>query len=145
MSMEAIPANHVVALVRDSATASAVAAALTEQGLEAPLLVSNDMVGERLSAESGIVDRALQTLFGHLSEQGNYLEQYEEAARNGQTVVAVKANNDEEVQRAASILEKHGAADVRFFGRLAVTDLTPASNPSHTSDEAPTKPPVESS
>lgn len=145
MTMEAIPANHVVALVRDSATASAVSAALTEHGLEAPLIVSNEMVGERLAAESGIVDRALQTLFGHLSEQGNYLAQYEEAARNGQTVVAVKANNDEEVQRASSILEKHGAVDVRFFGRLAVSDLTSDSNPSAASGEPPSKRPVEHS
>jgi len=97
-------------------------------------MVSNDMVGERLSDESGIVDRALQALFGPLSEQGNYLKQYEEAARNGQTVVAAKAANDEEVERAAAIFEKHGATNVRFFGRLAVTDLTPGSNPSHSSD-----------
>ena len=92
--MEATPASHIVALVRDSATASAVSVALSEHGVEAPIIVSGEgeMVGERLAAESGFVDRALQTLFGHLSEQGDYLEQYEEAARNGQTVVAVKAN-----------------------------------------------------
>jgi hypothetical protein len=130
MSMEAIPANHVVALVKDSATGSAVSAAFTADGLETPLVVSNDMVGQRLSAKSGLVDRTLQTLFGSLSEQGDYLTQYEGAARNGQTVVAVKANSDDEMRRAAAILEKHGAMDVRFFGRLAVTDLTPESNPS---------------
>ena len=142
---ETIPANHVVALVGDSATASAVAAALTEHGLEAPLIVSNEMVGERLAAESGFVDRALQTLFGHLSEEVNYLDQYEEAARNGQTVVAVKANDDDEIQQASDILQKHGAMNVRFFGRLAVTDLTPDSNPSHGSDETPAKRPAEGS
>ena len=131
--MEAIPANNVVALV-SSASAAAVSADFTEHGLEAPLMVSNNMVGARLSDETGIVDRALQALFGPLSEQGNYLKQYEEAARNGQTAVAAKAANDEEVERAAAIFEKHGATNVRFFGRLAVTDLTPGSNPSHTSD-----------
>ncbi len=130
MSMEAIPANNVVALVKDSATGSAVSAAFIADGLETPLVVSNEMVGQRLSAKSGIVDRTLQTLFGSLSEQGDYLTQYEEAARNGQTVVAVKVNSDDEMRRAAVILEKHGAMDVRFFGRLAVTDLTPESNPS---------------
>jgi hypothetical protein len=130
MSMEAIPANNVVALVKDSATGSAVSAAFIADGLETPLVVSNEMVGQRLSAKSGIVDRTLQTLFGSLSEQGDYLTQYEEAARNGQTVVAVKVTSDDEMRRAAVILEKHGAMDVRFFGRLAVTDLTPESNPS---------------
>ena len=125
-----IPSNHVIGLVGGAATAAALAAELTERGLEAPILVSGERLSDRLEAESGLVERALQRLFRHLSEETNYLHQYEEAVRRGQTVVAVKTERYEDVELARGILDKYGAIDVRFFGRLAISDLTPDSDPS---------------
>ena len=145
MTRATIPSNHVVALVRGAASAVSVASELVYRGLEAPLIVSGEKLSDRLEAESGLVARALQTLFGHLSEQTDYLHQYEEAVRRGQTVVAVKAEGQHAVDVARRVLDRHGAVDVRFFGQLAVTDLTPDSNPSAASDELPAKRPVENS
>jgi hypothetical protein len=35
------------------------------------------------------------------------------------------------------VLERHHVVDLRFFGRLAVRDLTPDTNPSAASDRLP--------
>lgn len=145
MTRETIPGNHVVALVKDEATGSEVAEELTSEGFERPTVVSDSRVGERLEAESGIVARVLQRFSNHLSEETRYLDQYEEAVRNGQTVVAVKAEGHNQVQRVNRVLQKHGATNVRYFGRLAVSDLSPDSNPSMASDERPTARPIEHS
>jgi hypothetical protein len=114
-------------------------------GLPDPILVRDENVGERLEAESTLPMRLLQRLFNHLSEETNYLNQYEEAARQGQTIVAVKADNEDEVELARKVLSRHGAVDIRYFGRMAVSDLTPESNPSAGSDEKPAERPGEHS
>jgi hypothetical protein len=143
MTRETIPGNHVVALVKNAATGSAVADELSAAGFERAIVVDDSRVGERLEAESGTVERILQRLSNHLSEETQFLDQYEEAVRNGQTVVAVKADGDDEVERAREVLQRHGAMNIRYFGRLAVSDLTPDSNPSARSDEPPVSRPVE--
>jgi hypothetical protein len=143
MTHETIPSNHVVALVKDSSTASEVSNELKRAGLDETIIVTEPRVGERLEAENGIVGRVLGRLGNHLSEEPSYLDQYEEAVRNGQTVVAVKATGDDEVRRAQDVLQKHGAMNIRHFGRLAVSDLTPDSNPSMGSDEPPLSKPVD--
>jgi hypothetical protein len=145
MTSAIVPSNHVIGLVSGSAAAAEVAAELRQRGFDHPIIASGDKLTDRLEAESGLMSRALQKLFGHLSEETNYLRQYEEAVRRGQTVVAVKAEDEETVDAAREVLEKHGAADIRFFGQLAVKDLTPESNPSHGSDQAPVRPPSEAS
>ena len=134
-----IPGNYVIGLVRGAATAAALAAELIERGLKAPILVSGERLSDRLEAESGLVERALQHLFSHSGEETSYLHQYEEAVRRGQTVVAVKAEHYEDVELARGILDKYGAVDVRFSGWLAVSDLTADSDPSAASDEQPMK------
>ncbi|HEU0075464.1 MAG TPA: hypothetical protein VFS30_15785 [Dehalococcoidia bacterium] len=130
MTRETIPSNHVVALVKDVATGSEIADELSAAGFERAIVVGDPRVGERLEAESGPVARVLQRLSNHLSEETRYLDQYEEAVRNGQTVIAVKASGDDEVQRANAVLQKRGAWDIRHFGRLVISDLTPDRNPS---------------
>jgi hypothetical protein len=143
MTRATIPGNHVLALVKDSATASKVAGELAELGLDEATIVTDPMVGELLEAENGLLARALQRLSHHLSEETNYLDQYEEAVRKGQTVVAVKATGHDKIRQAKEVLQKHGAMDIRYFGRLAVSDLTPDSNPSMASDEPPLSKPGE--
>ena len=145
MTHATIPGNHIVALVKDAATASAVADELAAAGFERPAVVTEPPVGERLEAESGLLVRALQRMSNHLSEETRYLDQYEAAVRNGRTVVAVKAGGYKEVRRAKNVLQKHGAMDIRYFGRLAVSDLSPDSNPSAGSDAPPVSRPAEHS
>jgi hypothetical protein len=145
MTGPTIPSNHVLALVKGASSAAEVADELRDRGLDSPMIVSGEKLSDRLEAESGLVERALQKLFGHLSEQPNYLRQYEEAVRRGQTVVAVKAEDDDEVEVAREVLGKHGAVDVRFFGKMAVTDLSPESNPSVGEKGTPRARPLEHS
>lgn len=137
MTRETIPSNHIVALVKDVATGSRIADALSAEGFERAIVVDDSHVGERLEAESSPMARILQRLSNHLSEETKYLDQYEEAVRNGQTVIAVKTSGDDDVRRANEVLQKHGASDIRHFGRLVISDLTPDSNPSAGSDEPP--------
>jgi hypothetical protein len=137
MTHETIPSNHVVALVSDPEAGSAVAMDLEDLDMEKPIIVTGGPVGERLEASSGFVMRVLQRLSNHLSEETDYLDQYEEAVHDGQTVVAVRAENDDEVRLATAVLRKHGAQNIRRFGRPAVTGLTPDSNPSAASGEQP--------
>ncbi len=69
-----------------------------------------------------------------------YLDQYQEATRNGGVVLAVGADQGEEADRAREIMELEGAMNIRYFGKLAVTDMTPPTNPSAPSDAKPQGP-----
>jgi hypothetical protein len=143
--MAGVPTNHVVALVGGASTASSIASEMRDRGLESPTIVCGEKLSDRLNAESGLVARGLQKLFGPMSEQSNYLRQYEEAVRRGQTVIAVKAEGRYAVNLARQVLDRHGASDIRLFGQLAVTDLSPDSNPSVGSDSLPSRRPTEHS
>jgi hypothetical protein len=145
MTKETIAPNHVLGVVSGEGALEAIQKDLRGMGLPEPILVRDENVGERLEAESTLPMRLLQRLFNHLSEETNYLNQYEEAARQGQTIVAVKADNEDEVELARKVLSRHGAVDIRYFGRMAVSDLTPESNPSAGSDEKPAERPGEHS
>jgi hypothetical protein len=137
MTKETIAPKHVVAVIASPNKASEVSREVQAGGLPEPIVITDENVGERLEAESSLPMRVFQRIFNHLSEEINYLNQYEEAARQGQTVVAIKADNDEEVDRATEVLTKHGAVDIRYFGRFAVSDLTPDTNPSAGTDDQP--------
>jgi len=94
-------------------------------------------VGEEIAEQidpkgehSGLVEKAFQAIGDHLSEEPGYMAQYQEEARNGNWVIAVPIGERDESAAVQELLEKHGASNIRFFGRLAVIDLTPESNPS---------------
>src|SRR5262249_6524838 len=86
---------------------------------------------------AGLVERLVHGVEDHLSEEQNYFAQYAEEVRAGKDVIAVAAEGDAKIDSAASILADHGAANIRYFGTLAVKDLTPESNPSTRSQESP--------
>jgi hypothetical protein len=86
---------------------------------------------------SGPIGKLVKGLADHLSEQQNFLAQYEEEARNGSPVLAVHVKNEQEAEAAKEILEHYSARNIRFFGKLAVHDLSPGTNPSSRSEESP--------
>jgi hypothetical protein len=49
----------------------------------------------------------------------------------------VAVGEREQANTVRDVLERHGAQNIRFFSRLAVTDLTPLSNPTPRSDASP--------
>jgi hypothetical protein len=110
---------------------------LKRAGFEEVLVMPHvDAKGEGTNPISALVEK----LTGHLSDETGYLQQYKEATENGGTVLAVPADQGEEADKVREILEFEGAVNVRYFGRLAVTDMTPETNPSAPSDETPSSP-----
>jgi hypothetical protein len=87
--------------------------------------------------QAGPISSLFKAIQDHLSEEPNYLAQYQEEARSGNEVLALKVDSREHTEAVREILERHGARNIRFFGRLAVSDLTPASNPTPRSAESP--------
>jgi hypothetical protein len=131
-----IPNNHVVGVISGSKSVDDAVTKLRSEGFEDVLVMSHvDTAGEGVNPISAL----MEMLAGHLSDETGYLDQYQEATNNGNLVLAVPANH-EQTDRVREILELQGAVNIRYFGRLAVTDLTPPTNPSAPSGEVPTAP-----
>ena len=121
-----IPNNRVVGVISGPRSAEDVVTRLRSEGFDDVLVMSHvDTAGEGVNPISALMGM----LAGHLSDEAVYLDQYQEATNNGSLVLAVPANG-EQTDRVREILELHGAVNIRYFGRLAVTDLTPQTNPS---------------
>jgi hypothetical protein len=132
-----IPSNHVVGVIGGSKSAETAVVKLRRAGYEEVLVMHRvDGAGEGVNPLSALVER----LAGHLSDETGFLDQYKEAAEKGDAVVAVGAEQGAPADKARDILELEGAVNVRYFGRLVVTDMTPNTNPSASSDEVPHSP-----
>lgn len=132
-----IPENHVVGVLGGSRAVEGAVDRLKREGFQDVLVMDRvDATGEGTNPLKGLIER----LAGNLSDQTGYLDQYKEATESGSTVLAVGADKGEEAERARDILEMSGAVNIRYFGRLAVTDMTPETNPSAPSDELPQAP-----
>ena len=129
MAHAAIPGNRVVALLSDAHAGLAVRDALAAAGLEEATLVTGLGPGQRMEIEDGPLVRMLHRLSSP-SRETRYLDNYEDAVRSGQTVVVVKAIGHTDVRRAKEVLQKYGATDIRYFGRLAVSELATGSRTS---------------
>lgn len=134
-----VPDNHVLAVLGGSAeTLSKELRRLgydpvVFRGEEVAKIV--DPVGER----GGLLDTIIKRIQEHLSEERSFLEQYEAEARSGKQVIAVALDDPDQANAVREVLERHGAYNIRFFGRLAIHDLTPESNPTPSSEESPAK------
>ena len=134
--------NHVVAVLGDHDASTAAAKSLQREGFTQATLFRGDEVAETLDPKgekSAPIAKVIKMVEDHLSEEPNYLAQYQEEARAGKDVVAVPVDDDDQAEQVQTILQRHGAQNVRYFGALAVTDLTPESNPSTRSAESPEK------
>ena len=134
------PRDHVFAVVPSPAAARASLNALVQHGFTETVLFEGEEAARELDAKgehAGALEKVMKMIADHLSEQPNYLSQYQEEARNGNVVLAVRVSDSNEAMRVAELLEAQGARNIRYFGDLAVADLTPRSNPSTRSDESP--------
>ena len=121
-----IPNNRIVGVISGSRSVEDAVARLKSEGFDDVLVMSHvDAAGEGVNPISALMGM----LAGHLSDETVYLDQYQEATKNGSFVLAVPADG-KETDRVREILELHGAVNIRYFGRLAVSDLTPQTNPS---------------
>jgi hypothetical protein len=139
-NLEQIPTNHVIAVIAGSDSALAARDELEKAGFERPVLLRDEGAARAMDAKgehSGPIAQVFKAIQDHLSEQQNYIAQYEEEARAGNDVIAVSVKDRDHAEMAREVLERHGARNLRFFGRLAVTDLTPTTNPSSRSEASP--------
>ena len=132
-----IPANHVVGVVSGDGSVDRTKKALEREGFEEVLVMEHvDATGEGVNPITGFIEK----LAGHLSDQTGYLDQYKEQTEAGGTVLAVKVEDKDDAERVRATMELMGAVNIRLFGRLAVSDLTPETNPSAPSGERPHAP-----
>ena len=132
--------NHVVAVINGSAAAEAASRDLHQKGFTQTTLFRANEVAEKVDPKgenSGLLGKFIKAVQDHLTEETNYLTQYQEEARNGNDVVAVLVEDREQADQVKTILESHGARNLRFFGKLAVTDMTPETNPTARSQDSP--------
>jgi hypothetical protein len=135
------PRDHIFAVLPSPAAARTAIETLMHQGFTESIVFQGDDITHDVDPKGektgNPLEKVLKMICDHLSEQPNYLSQYQEEARNGNTVLAVRVEDNERVDHAKEILEQHGAHNIRYFGGMAVSDLTPLSNPSTRSEESP--------
>ena len=128
------------ALLSSVSTAGDTVSDLAKHGFGHAQIFEGEALHNEIDAkgsDSGGVGKIVKAVQDHLSEEPNFLAQYEEEARRGNAVIAVHAGDRDRAEEVAEVLQRHGARNLRFFGTLAVSDLTPASNPSARSAESP--------
>jgi hypothetical protein len=138
---ESLTNNHVVGVIHGEESARQAAQEL-ERRYPNPVVLSGEEGARQIDAKGehgGVFSRIFSLVEDHLSESTNYLKQYEAEARNGNCVIAVEVANREEAEPVREVLERNGAHNIRFFGKLAVTDLSPETNPSIRSEDSPEK------
>lgn len=139
---ETLTNNHIVAVINGGESARQAAQELKAAGYSTALVFTGEEGARQIDAKgenSHVFARILSAVEDHLSEATNYMKQYEEEARNGKHVVAIEVLSREGAERAREVLDRNGAQNIRFFGKLAVTDLSPESNPSLRSEESAEK------
>src|SRR5687767_13821619 len=134
------PRDHVFAVVPSQDAARATIEALMRAGFPESVVFEGEDVTHDVDPkgeQAGPIEKVLKMIGDHLSEQPNYLSQYQEEARNGNVVLAVRVKDTDDAERAGKVLEQMGGHNIRYFGAMAVADLTPLSNPSTRSEESP--------
>ena len=132
--------NHVVAVINGTESAHQTAEALRAAGFGDPTVLVGDEGAGQIDARGetqGLLGKITGMVQDHLSEATNFLAQYKQEVVNGRAVIALEVTNREWAEPVKQLLEEHGAYNIRFFGRLAVSDLTPETNPSARSEESP--------
>ena len=135
-----VPDNHVLAVLPSSGATESAMSELRRNGFSESEVLRGEAGAREVDAKgdaSGPIGKVVKLFADHLSEEQNFLAQYEEEARSGNPVLAVRVKNEQEADAAKEILEHYSARNIRFFGKLAVHDLTPATNASSRSEGSP--------
>ncbi len=123
---EFYPLDDIIAVLQDEATGTQVQQALVTAGIPATDIDVIDGAwfiehGRELKAQRGLAER----LGGLLaSEERGYVEEYEEEARQGRTLIAVHAKTDATAETVRQVLAQHGARRMRHYREHVIEDLT---------------------
>lgn len=121
--------NWVVGVIDDAAEADHAAADVRAAGFgdkDVVVLHGQEALDLAQAKEDAMNPvKRLLTAWGSIStDPGTADEEYIEAARNGHSLVSVRAEAPEDVQRAREVLLAHDAHDVKHFGEWVNTDLS---------------------
>ncbi len=120
--------NYLAAVIDDLADAERATAELQQAGWAPtdvrlfrgkPTAQKIDTIAEHRSAPT----RIAAAVRGASSEEGPISELYEQEAEQGHQIVAVYADNEEQMERARQILAAHQAHAIEYFGSWTITDL----------------------
>src|SRR5690348_145976 len=115
--------NHVIAVVDGEESAVRAADELASLGYENSRLFQGEAMANTTDAKgekSNVFQRLAKAFQDHVSEEANYIAQYEEESRAGHPILAVEVKNKEGADLVSEVLQRYGARNVRFFGTLAV-------------------------
>jgi hypothetical protein len=125
------PTHHVVASLRDAATAQAAEDELHRAGWSPAEL--HHSTGEEVLEERRrfLQERSLAQRLGELvgADEREARDEYLEDATRGAHFLAVYAPTAERVERARTVLSGHGAWSIRHYGERVMTDLPAAPGP----------------
>jgi hypothetical protein len=117
------PVNHLFGIIDDTRGAETALRALAEAGFggEEIIVFTGEQGAKRIDAEGtehGLFARLVRRL-QHMTPEHDQAVVYQEAARGGNSVVAIHANSNEEKELALGILRTNGAHFINFYGPLA--------------------------
>jgi len=121
------PTDHLIAILDDREHARAAERELSDSGFGDVRAYHGDEGGDEIDATGsghGVTGGLVRGLQQALSNKDS-LAEYEEAAREGATVLAVPASDQETRDRATAVLRRHGARGMNHFGKAIVTTIEP--------------------
>jgi hypothetical protein len=122
---EFYPLDDIVAVVDDQATGERARQALVEAGIPADDI---DLIDGAWFIERGRQIKGSRTFAEKLgsllaSEERSYVEEYEEEAQNGHSLMAVHAESEEIAEQARKVLASHGARRMRHYRPHIIQEL----------------------
>lgn len=117
------PVGYVVAALRDDTAAQQVVEALLGEGFEQRDLIHYSLLDEQNKLREMIDNASDLAGFGH---EIVLMRRYRELSKQGCSWLMVYAPEDEQTDRVAELMQKHGALIATKYNRLLIQDLLPA-------------------
>lgn len=125
-----MPVNKVLAVLPDRKSADAAMMALIGAGIAGDSIrllreeEADENIAGRLGDKTGFFGHIFKLIEEIHSDSNAILEQYRQAGREGKEVLTVDVESPEQVDTIREVLQGMYAENVRYFGVLAIQDLT---------------------
>ena len=122
------PAGSLLAVLPDAESAAAAAAAVRAAGItDRDITILRGPEGaDRLDgtgAVNGLVARLRRLVSFTLMDQLVDMALYEQAVREGQVVLMVRARDEERKAAAIAVVRQHGGHFINYYGRFATEEI----------------------
>jgi hypothetical protein len=119
------PTDYIFACINNAAGAAAAARELREAGFHAEevKLVTGEEALKRVEIECeqcNLVQRVFRFIWKQFTEEGRMMEDLEEEAHAGHSIIAVHVTSRDRVEDAYRILDRAGAHRVEYWGHHGV-------------------------